>query len=144
MEKPLKHSLQCLAHSSPPQMCADSLAVQGALTEDPGHIPLPAQCLGKAGSRRIGEQGSRDSGQISLWIHSLHASQTLLGSGNPCFSGLVDKALPSSHSVPYTVLDTMRTKEVLLPVLKEFNNFPKCCVSQSGVPYHLHVNHQGH
>ena len=90
---------------------------------------------------------SREAGtqqEPNLWKHSLHAAQICLGSENPHFSGLVDRALPSSHSVPYTVLDTMRTKEVLLPVLEEFDISLNAVSPRVGFPYHLHVNHQGH
>lgn len=46
--------------------------------------------------------------------------------------------------VPYTVLDTVRTKEVLLPVLKEFNISLNAMSPKVGFPHHLHVNHEGH
>lgn len=46
--------------------------------------------------------------------------------------------------VPYTVLDTVRTKEVLLPVHKELNISLNAMSPKVGFSRHLHMNHQGH
>ena len=92
---------------------------------------------------RVKGQGSRDTGPISLWDQGLHTSQIHVGSGYLCFSGLGGMSLPSSPSMPYTVLDTIRTKGVLLS-LRNFIISLNAISPKVRLPSHLHVNHQGH
>lgn len=51
------------------------------------------------------------------------------------------KTLLSSHSVPYTVIDAMRTKEVLLS-LKNLIISLNTMSPKVGFPHQLHVNYQ--
>ena len=128
-------------------MCPELSAWTRGTGRGPQVHSLPAQCLDKAtpigAKQEQAESRDRGTGHISLWDQSLHTSQIPVDSGYPCFSSLVGKSLPSSPSAPYTVLDAIRTKRVLL-------SLRNLIISLSAIspkvkfPSHLHVNHQGH